>query len=190
MNRRGFTLVELLIVMSLLSLLLVALFGGLRFMRTNEGRGEAVIALTERRDLVRTLLERQVASLLPLTGGDKEPKLLFTGRPDRLAFPIARPPGQGPAGLVLAVFDIEPAEGGKRLVYREYSFLPGAQVSVAEQPNRSSSLLTAPDLVFRFQGNGDWQPQWSDAARLPRLVALTGGGPAMVARPRAELVPP
>lgn len=188
MNRRGFTLMELLIVMTLLSLLLVALFGGLRFMRANEGRAEALIAAADRQELTRSLLERQLAALLPLMAGEEQQRhLLFTGLPDRLAFPIARLPGQGPAGLMLAVFDIERIEGGKRLVYREYPFLPGGKLAMAEQPTRSSPLLTAPDLAFRYDGTGGWQSQWSDGARLPDLVGLSAtGGPDLVARPRAE----
>lgn len=190
MRQRGFTLIELLIVMTLLSLLMVALFGGLRFMRLHEGRGEALVAAVERQELTRALLERQLGALLPLMGGDEgQRRLLFTGLPDRLAFPIARLPGQGPAGLMLAAFAIESVEGGKRLVYREYPFLPGAKVAVAEQPTRSSPLLTAPQLQFRYDGTGGWQSQWGDGARLPDLIALSGAGPDMVARPRAEVAP-
>ena len=174
-NQGGFTLIELLLSMTLLSLLLVALFGGLRFMGRGGDRIEAVASESEKLDLVRDALTRQVAELFPLKGGDK---LIFTGKPDRLAFAIARP-----GGLNLAVFDIV----DRRLFYREYAFLPGDKIAVADNPSRSTLLLEAHGhLAFRYRGKGFWQEEWNDPASLPQEVAFDAGDwPELVARPEA-----
>jgi len=184
-DQRGFTLLEMLLSMTLLSLLLVALFGGLRFMGRGSDRVEAVIEESQQLDLVRDVLTRQTANLYPLSAANK---LLFTGLPNRLAFPILRLPGQGPAGLTLAVFDITNEAGFSKLIYREYPFVPGAVVAVADSPTRSSQLLAfkAP-MSFRYRNrSGAWQEQWSDAANLPSLIAFARPGwPDLLARPRA-----
>jgi general secretion pathway protein J len=191
-SQSGFTLMELLVSMTLLSLLLVALFGGLRFAGRGGERIEAVLEDSQRLDLVRGLLARQTAQLFPVEAGPAgAAKLLFTGRPDRLAFPILRLPGQGPAGLVLAVFDITSESGVSRLIYREYPFEPGALVAVAETPTRSTELVESKGrIAFRFRGRTPlWQPEWKETASLPRLVALDiADWPELMAAPRAEAV--
>lgn len=189
-RQAGFTLLEMLISMTLLSLLLLALFGGLRFIGRGSDKVEALLDDSQRQDLARDLLVRSVGNLFPVTAGDKDaPQLLFTGTKTRLAFPILRLPGQGPAGLMLAVFDITREDGLQRLIYREYKFQPGARVAVADQPTRSTLLLTTPaPLSFRYLGKaGSWQSPWNDSAALPSLVALEDGDrPALMARPHAQ----
>jgi general secretion pathway protein J len=192
-SQNGFTLIEMLISITLLSLLMITLFSGVRFINSNGGRVEAVIAEAERLDLVRDLLARQMAALLPLAGGQAGGKMLFTGHSDRLAFPIARPPGQGPAGLMLAVFDIESAGGASRLLYREYPFRTGATIAVADQPSRTSLLARIDGAMsFSYQGPGAiWQQTWPEGTSLPRLVGLSAAGwPTLTARPRAGTVHP
>jgi general secretion pathway protein J len=190
----GFTLLEMLLSMTLLSLLLVALFGGLRFVGRDNARVEAVLEDSQNLDLVRDLLIRQVGNAFPvMAGADGGGRALFTGRPDRLAFPILRLPGQGPAGLILAVFDITASDGIHRLIYREYPFLPGAAVAIAEQPTRSTLLVESREaLGFRYYDKaGLWQDQWSNPATPPRLVALHNPvWPELIAGLRAEPVPP
>ena len=186
----GFTLLEMLLAMTLLSLLLVALFGGLRFMGRGSERVETALEDSQRLDLLRDLLSRQTANLFPLaTAGESGGKLLFTGRPDRLAFPILRLPGQGPAGLMLAVFDIVRSDGVNRLLYREYPFLEGAVVAVADNPTRSTQLVESrAPMEFRYRGKSlEWQEQWSEPASLPQLIAFSHAPwPVLLARPHAD----
>jgi general secretion pathway protein J len=194
MNKRaaeqGFTLLEMLVSITLLSLLLVALFGGLRFAGRSDARVAKVVSDSQDLDLVRDLLTRQLADAFPLTAdGDHAPRLLFTGSPDRLAFTILRGPGQGTAGLVLAVFDITSLDGISSLFYREYPFRFGATVMVADQPSRSTRLAQSRgSMHFHYRGQSDvWQDDWNSATALPRLVSLrTPAWPEMIAGPRAE----
>jgi hypothetical protein len=157
-----------------------------RFVGRAEDRGSTALARTVTVDDVRTLLARQAARAFPITAGDR---LLFTGTAGRLAFPILRPPGQGPAGLVLAVFDIEATEGGSRLVYREYPFRPGAIVAVAERPTRSTVMAATPfALAFSYRGGTpEWTAAWNPPGALPQLVRLAGGDwPDLIVRLRAQ----
>jgi general secretion pathway protein J len=188
----GFTLMEMLVAMTLLSLLLMALFGGLRFVRDGESRADAVIDESETMDVVRYLLTRQLANEFPAATEGVPPRLLFTARADRLAFPILRPPGLGPSGMILAVFDIVGDNGRRQLIYREYPFKPGGQVQVADQPTRST-VLAAGSAQMRFlygDRSGDWQDSWAAGQRAPRLVGLSNPPwPLLVAAPQAELAP-
>ena len=185
----GFTLIELLISLTLLSMVLIALFGGIRFIGRAEESGSAGMAVSVQWDTVRDVFDRQVSRAFPMTAGEKDnARVLFTGRADRLAFPILRP--HFPDGLVLAVFDIEPVDkGGSRLIYREYPFLPGAAVAVADRPTRSTVIADmAFPLVFSYRGtSAEWASDWTTPTALPRLVRLRGNDwPELVARLRAD----
>jgi len=193
MNRQaGFTLIEMLVSITLLSLLLLALFGGVRFVRDGQARTDAVIDGTEAMDVVRLLLVRQLANEFPLSAEGSPPRQLFTARADKLAFPILRPPAAGPAGLTLAVFDIVGEDGQFKLYYREYPFKPGGVVLVADEAVRSTLLLSGTEpMRFRYRGGtGDWQEAWSPQSPAPRLIAFSNPPwPLLIAATKAETPP-
>lgn len=104
MNRNnhsaGFTLVELLVATTLLALLSVVLFAGLRFgARAWEAGGES-IERTGEVEAVQELLRRTLseAATVELTGA--EPQVALAGAPDRVSFiaPLPRHVGLGGRG--------------------------------------------------------------------------------------------
>lgn len=186
----GFTLMEMLLAMALLGLLSVALFGGLRFLSHDEKKIAAIVADAEDYSLLRDVLTRQTGAAFPLTAqgaGGSVP--LFSGLADRIAFPILRLPGQGAAGLTLAVFDIVSADGVQKLIYREYEFEAGPRINVRDQPTRSTQLAqSSGPMQFRFRDRqGQWLDRWKDGAQMPRLIGFVSSlGPEILVRPIAE----
>ena len=192
-RQAGFTLIEMLVAMTLLSLLLLALFGGLRFVRSGQSRTDAAIEEAEAMDVIRLLMVRQLSNQFPVATEGFPPKPLFTASADRLAFPILRPPALGPAGLMLAVFDIVAEDGRRKLYYREYPFRSGGIVQVADAPSRST-LLVEGSAQMRFlyrSAGGEWRDSWNPQLPAPpRLVALSNPPwPLLAAATKAELSP-
>lgn len=112
---QGFTLVERLVGLTLMALLSVILFGGLRFgMRAWEAGGEHV-EQASRLDTMQNLLRRQVsqARLPELDAGtESRPLPAFVGEPERLQFIAPLPAHRGAGGSYL--FHLAVAEGDGR----------------------------------------------------------------------------
>jgi general secretion pathway protein J len=184
----GFTLVELLVAMTLLSLVVLALFRGVHFVGETDDRERQTMNRAVAKDEIGRLFMQQVASAFPVRTADANARVIFTGTADRLAFPILRPPGMGPGGLILAAFTIEPMANGSRLVYREFPFLPGSSVAVTDRPTRTSLIAELPErLRFSYHGASPGRADvWDIPSHLPRLLRLSDGETAIAtAWPRA-----
>lgn len=200
----GFTLLELLVAMTLLGLLGVMAADGLRFGVAvwERGAAEGEAAATTRR--VAKLLGRLVADARPvrLRDGSREPAVLFEGAEDAMVFAAPLPAAVAPAGERLVALTVEPAAKGRRLVLRAAPLgeaLP--DLAAAGPPEPLLSGLAGARFAFldaEAPGGPRWRPRWSGRARLPDRVAVTlewpedAGRPPLrvLARPRAEGMSP
>ena len=89
-SARGFTLLELLVAITLLGVLMAALFGALRLGARVWETGEARLDDSARVQVVQDFLRRRLGQTMPLTEVTDDPhaagELLFAGEPDRLRF--------------------------------------------------------------------------------------------------------
>ena len=195
----GFTLVELLVAMTLLGLIFVALFGGLRFgTRTWEVGNERSEAFAEV-EVMQSLLRRQLAQavMLRTPKGDQS---VFLGEGDRLGFAAPGPSQTGVGGLYLFEIFTEPSDENLRLVLRWQIHRPDLEFPLDGEEGESRVLLeNVEGLRFSYFGDTEkrkdvqWNDSWSDLDILPKLVSVevalpSGDGrywPNLIVAPRS-----
>ncbi len=176
MRTRGFTLLELLIALSIVAALLVILLGGLRVglaaWRQGEDRAEAHQHLRS----LAGLLSRSVAGTFPYRmppqpGGT--PVIWFQGEKQRLAFVTLSPPFPLASPIAFTAV-IVAHEGGERpgLSVKEKA-LPNVDPFEADTPLFVDPTVTA--ITFRYlKPGGGWEARWDGAAEagLPQAVEI------------------
>jgi general secretion pathway protein J len=176
---QGFTLVELLVGLTLMALVSLILFGGMRFgMRAWETGGERVERVT-RIEQVQSLIRRQLGQArLPSNTGGK-PVVGFAGQPDRVTF-IAPPakPGETDSEFVFALGRNDTDQQS----HLDLSWTPLRPPDPAEAvlgPNAAVRLVENIAAVeFAYYGTPDpkrpaqWWDRWDGAQGLPTLVRL------------------
>ncbi len=193
---RGFTLVEVLIALSLLSLLMLVLTGAMRSLGQTEERIEQrVVATDDYRtvaNFLRDVVGRPSARRHPQTVAGAPPEVpFFEARADWLAWVGVMPARFGTGGRHFMRLAVETAGGESRLVLR-YAPWNGESVFNAWQ-QASAQVLAAPvsAIALRYQdpSSGRWGPVWPPAGAtsgdlpptmLPAAVEVqvAGAGPA------------
>lgn len=174
-GQTGFTLLELVVAITLTGLVLVMLYSGLRLGLNGWDSGEARAEATNRLRLVEDFLRRLLAQSMTVyqINDRQERTVVFTGQADRIEFvaPMLARLGQG--GLYRV--RIEADDG--RLWIRWRPYLP-ADPAAGEE--RETLLLEGVSGIewtyFGSERDDDTQPEWrSDWAsplRRPLLVRL------------------
>jgi general secretion pathway protein J len=173
---RGFTLLEVLLALSIVAMLVTIAFGGLRVAlaawRQGEDRAEAhqhvrSTALSLARAVGATYPYRASRGLAP------EPVLLFEGTARRVAFVTQAPPFTPPAPIAFTAVVIEFDDGAEPgLVVRQRPLPNRDPFDEAEEVFRDTSV-TAFEVRY-LDDAGTWQEEWKieDNQGTPRAVRL------------------
>jgi general secretion pathway protein J len=178
-RQRGFTLVEVIIALSIVATLLVVMFGGLRVGLAAWQRGDERTEVLERARSLTQIVTRTLGAAYPYmtsAQGGEAAHLLFEGTPDRVAFVTAAPPFPTAAPIAFTAVtlsqDAGPVPGlavRQKPLPNEKPFDSGLQPALVEG--------TVSDVQFRYQRESDraWTDRW-DAAQekaLPLAVEVT-----------------
>ncbi len=177
---RGFTLVELLVVMTLMSLVMLALFSAMRSMAQTEARIDARLARADEFrtavSFMRTTLERVSARKIEgLQAGAST--LPFAATPGAVAWVGVMPARYGAGGRCYFQLGAEQASDGETaLVIR---FVPWTNDGVPPKWPQSQSRVLAERLVkleLRYQdpleSPSQWRADWPFKDRLPSAVGI------------------
>ena len=171
-GERGFTLLELLVAMTLLGLLSVVLFGGLQFGTQVWRKSEDATELASKVRSAQSLLSETISRAYPyyVTSDPTNPHVDFEGYGDRLTFLAPTP---APAGA-LARVSIRAQTSDDGIMLRVVSE-PELAIDQTGQTDRVI-LKGLKDVVFAYFGAADaksapsWQREWHDRLALPALV--------------------
>lgn len=177
---RGFTLVEVLVALSLISLILALLFGGLRMgSRSWDAREARSAELGEVRvvqGLLRRLLER--AAPVALTGHLTR-EVLFEGESGGMRFVSVMPPHMGVGGYYEIELELESHVSGNRLVMRR--MLLHDDLREEDDPAVAGEVVLAEEVreaEFGYFGaarsgtRSRWRANWDADKRLPEMVRI------------------
>ncbi len=180
---RGFTLLELLIAMTLLGLLAGLLFGGLSFgirvWEKGDAELEKMAELQIAQGLIRRLISRSLLS--DLAEDENEDTAIFEGTPDTLHFVGPAPAQSLPGGLYRMSIRADDESGERRLVMAWWLFDPDErEPREGEDENVVVLVENISDISFAFFGTADedadrdsrWRDRWEDMPGLPRLVRI------------------
>jgi general secretion pathway protein J len=179
-DRRGFTLLEVLIALAIVGALLVIAFGGMRVALASWRRGEDRAEAHQHVRGVALQLARTIGAAYPYVGSRgaaSESVLLFFGKETRLEFVTQSPPFAFPAPIAFTAVVIAFDESEERpgLVIRQLP-LPNRNPFVDAKPVFHDPAVTS--IAFKYMDeNGAWLDAWdgrNDNAA-PRAVRITVG---------------
>ena len=179
-NRRGFTLVELLLAITLLSILLALAYGGFRASTRATDRGQDILQESSRLRLAHQFVHRQINQMLPMSFSSREEgdePMVFEGDTNRIRYVGPMPGYLGFGGPQVQELSIINSDNGMALVL-SHALLQGFEE--ANMTERAPILLIdrIESATFMFQGRDEqgepssWQTTWDDTHILPLAVSL------------------
>ena len=180
-SMRGFTLLEMMIALVLLSLIMTILFSGLRLGVSSWDTAERVVAETAEQELALRLLDRQLALAMPLIleREGEASRIAFEGEPTRVRWASPLPAHRGGGGIQWLTLELGETARGEGLVLRFRLLHPDTLNAPPERVEETELLLAGiGSMKVSYYGrpdnqeNGEWFSEWLDDRRIPELISV------------------
>jgi len=173
LNNRGFTLLELLISITMLALITGIMGWTLSMAHRTLDKGERKIHYLERVKVSFSLVESQIQSLFPYQYDDEgEKKLFFSGGKDKLMFSSNYSLWRGTRGNTFVTYDIQTNEKGKQFLRIT------EQIIGLEAKNETILFDDCTSINFEYFlknafEEGKWVEEWpADEKGLPDKIKI------------------
>jgi general secretion pathway protein J len=197
----GFTLLELLVAITLLGLLMAALFGGLQLGARVWERADARLDASMRTQVVQDFIRQRLTEMLPLEMVPPElaqevyePAFVGTLHAVRFASPLPENLGAGIYLVELALAEGGHVDGTGNLVLRWHPLELDGPTAEEVVPEERVLIENVEALDLSYFGTFDpaqppaWWETWEGRAELPRLIRVRLSFPENDQRKWPELI--
>ena len=178
--QRGFTLIELILALTIVAVMLAILFGGLRTGLRAWQRGEERAQTLEYGRSMSHLLGQTLGGAYPFQGrinkNDAQAQILFQGDEEKVSFVTVSPPFPFPVPIAFTAITLSMDTGAAPGLAIREKVLPNFDPFEPATPKVVDPTVVA--IRFRYlreQEGGSWETAWSgaDERALPRAVEVT-----------------
>lgn len=191
-GERGFTIIEMLVSLTVLAVILGLLSGGLRVLTQNADRNAARFESMDMLSRAFDILRRDLAGLQRITAASgKTNRYLFTGTEKKMSLIALEPPYPTAPGPYFIDYSVHINGKQAELIRARAAYRQGMLAFPGATPANRVPLVTGP-LDYRFAyghktPNGlKWLSPWPYPTRLPSLVRLE----ILDAKTKAAAAPP
>jgi general secretion pathway protein J len=178
---KGFTLIEVLIAMTLLGVMMVLLFTSLKICADSWEKGESKITDVNEIAVVYNFFQRDLSVAKPLWNdlpeGEGEKTFSFQGTAQSLQFVSAFPASADRSGLQLFSIGLLEEDNEQVIKVRIVPFVPSVE-GVEWHKEEVTLIKHVEDFTLAYFGSEDgvsegvWTEEWLNKAALPRLVKI------------------
>ena len=184
---KGFTLIEMLIALSLLGVMVVLLFASLRTAAESWNNGEDKISQVNQKAVVYQFFKRHLQITKPLPpissaktqpdqpqDGSEQRLLEFQGMPQSIHFISSLPAASARKGLQIFVVGLD----SRNPTILKVALLPYRQIEDEGPPDEPTVLLEGlSEFKITYfgenaEGSSSWQETWQNIDHLPKLVKV------------------
>ena len=183
-NSSGFTLVELLLAITLMSILLALTYSGLRGATRSSERGEEILAATGNLRSAHQFVRRQLNQMLPLPfaidgqGSPDEIRIVFEGDSRRIQYVAPMPGYLGTGGPQVQLMELVSGNEEGVVIQFSHSLLQGFEQERLYDRDPILLLEGIESAGFEFLGKDEdgnltgWTTSWDRPDDLPVAVRL------------------
>jgi len=180
-SQSGFTLMEIIVAMTMLSLIMAMIYGAIHTSRKMAEKGNKRINATNEIRVVQELIRRQISRILPMAFKEEDNTfVIFEGDENHIMYVSPMPGYLGNGGPHVQLIEIVNAKGGKLLQFSHWLLNDSLdEDSFEDSEQEPVVLLENIDFAeFSFvkldeEGElGEWESDWDESENTPLMVRL------------------
>lgn len=179
-QHEGFTLIEVLIAMTLLSIMVVLLFGSLKICADSWEKGESKMTDVNEVAVVYNFFQQHLSTTLPVWNDFSQGEKVFSfqGKTQSLQFISTFPASAGKSGLQLFSLSLQEEDKEQVIKVTLSPFVPSAGGKKEQHKEEVTLIGHVNDLTLAYFGSEEganessWMNEWLEKSVLPRLVKI------------------